>query len=313
MEEQSHGVPFYTPDYIAYQMLSARKVYEGLSPEATLQNRELFKALPSILSDIEIPDTTISIQPVGSRLKGYHGVQSDLDVHIVGDPDGSVRYALDKSIREKFGIYVAHGMDGFIEPDELLTSSISYHHDDFIDNMTKKSSNYSVLFERGGYEAPELLMARVACVAALVSSEYFDDVQTGSIWKNIQDSFCEKFVTSRNATVIQNKIIDKCPVPLIEEGVLDKYPQFVRYARGEYTDYALPYDVSDAEFQENVEQDIRAQITQELLDTRARKFGLGSLSHVLKRFAPIDLSVDDYRYRNSPFFDTYVRIVESKS
>jgi len=271
---------YYTPYEIAHNMRAAQKVYSGVSLEAATQNEQLFADLETFYEKRDFPDTILSIQPVGSRVRGYHRVESDLDVHIAGtvyDDIYFTRCALDQFVRERYGIHVLHGLNGFIDPDEGLSTHIYPSDQQFISGLRTRPSQFSFLFETGGYTAPAFSLARLACLETLSGKRALPAEEVPGIWQAIQESFVDNFVNGRPADEVCERIHDGFPRFVDLADFIAENQKFRYLAHGGITDLAFPEYVEESEFHANLSTDLEAHISETLLQERAEAFGLSDL------------------------------------
>lgn len=94
------------------------ETFEGTTQALKLLN-ELFPTLSGC--------NDIAIVPTGSRIKGYAVSDSDLDLVFIAKDTVQVdrlRQEVDDVVFNAVGIRTVHGLDGIVDPDELLTTYI---------------------------------------------------------------------------------------------------------------------------------------------------------------------------------------------
>jgi hypothetical protein len=141
--------------------LTQEVVLDGMDDRAREQNLRLFEALKRAGEriDQELPNNVYGLFVKGSRIKGYHSLENDLDLIVVSPADvsrGNIYDILHSSMQES-GLSVP--FDGGAE---LWEHQIEK--DEFLYQVDNEIGFVNCMFGHQAYANPNLLLARLAAL-----------------------------------------------------------------------------------------------------------------------------------------------------
>lgn len=165
--------------------LAQEAVLDGIDDRARDQNLRLFEALKRAGEriDQELPNNVYGLFVKGSRIKGYHSLESDLDLIVVSPADvsrGNIYDILHSSMQES-GLSVP--FDGGAE---LWEHQIEK--DEFLHQVDHEPRFLNCMFGYEVYSNPNLVLARLAALEVVKAwGGRFD-------WDYVQKAFSDDYL-----------------------------------------------------------------------------------------------------------------------